>query len=166
MMDITAFNEYLENRYKGQLQHYSGASAKNKKRYNNFQWILIILSTLTTILAALSPIGKFDTHYAVVVTAGLVAILTSGMKTFQYQELWVNHRSTVEQLKPEIYYYQFNVGDYGRPGIDKETLFVSRVEQILTKEHDSWPMLKKVKDKEIIENPPEDTQKNIRDDQA
>lgn len=145
-MDTATFNEYLEKRYYDQLKYYGSASAKNQKRYKNFQWILIILSTLTTILAALPRSGKFDMQYVVVVTAGLVAILTSGLKTFQYQELWVNYRSTIEQLKPEIYYYNFNVGDYGQAGVDKESLFVSRVEQILNKEHDAWPIFKKFQD--------------------
>ena len=168
MMEATVFNEYLENRYKGQLKHYSDASRKNKKRYNNFQWILIILSTLTTILAALPPLPTkeptFDFRYVVVVTAGLVAILTAGLKTFKYEELWVNHRSTAEQLKPEIYYYQFNVGDYGQPGVDKETLFVLRVEQILTKEHESWPMYKKLKDQDKQKDQPlDDLQKKLDD---
>jgi hypothetical protein len=85
-------------------------------------------------------------QFVVVGTSGLVAILTSGLKTFQYQELWVNYRSTLEQLKPEIYYYSFNVGDYGQDGADKESLFISRVEQILNKEHDVWPVAKKIKE--------------------
>lgn len=145
-MDKKDFEDYLKNRYNDQLNYYEKASAKNKKKYKNFQWILIILSTLTTILAALPRSDKFDMQYLVVATSGLVAILTSGLKTFQYQELWVNYRSTIEQLKPEIYYYNFNVGDYAQEGIDKESIFVSRVEQILNKEHDVWPVAKKLKD--------------------
>ena len=143
-MDTAAFNEYLEKRYNDQLKYYESASGKNKNRYKNFQWILIILSTLTTILAAL-PQNEFQIQYVVVATSAIVAILTAGLKTFQYQELWVNYRSTIEQLKPEIYYYNFNVGDYGQAGVDKESLFVSRVEQILNKEHDMWPVSKKIK---------------------
>jgi len=145
-MDTAAFNEYLEKRYYDQLKYYGSASGKNKNRYKNFQWILIILSTLTTILAALPSINNFNMKYVVVATAAIVTILTAGLKTFQYQELWVNYRSTIEQLKPEIYYYNFNVGDYGQAGVDKESLFVSRVEQILNKEHDVWPVAKKLKD--------------------
>ena len=146
-MDKAAFNEYLEKRYSDQLSYYSSASGKNKKKYKNFQWILIIFSTLTTILAALpSSIGNFDLKYVVVATAALVTILTAALKTFQYQELWVNYRSTIEQLKPEIHYYNFNVGEYGQSGVDKESLFVTRVEQILNKEHDVWPVAKKLKD--------------------
>lgn len=146
-MDTKDFEEYLSKRYFDQIDYYEKASGKNKKKYKNFQWILIIFSTLTTILAALpASIGSIDLKYIVVATAAIVTILTAGLKTFQYQELWVNYRSTIEQLKPEIYYYKFNVGDYGQEGVDKETMFVSRIEQILNKEHDVWPVAKKIKD--------------------
>ena len=145
-MDTTEFNDYLKNRYFDQLSYYEKAAGKNKKKYKNFQWILIIFSTLTTILAALPDIPDFDLKYIVVATAAIVTILTAGLKTFQYQELWVSYRSTIELLKPEIYYYKFNVNEYGQAGVDKETLFVFNVEKILNKEHDVWPVAKKIKD--------------------
>ena len=145
-MDKATFNEYLEKRYYEQLSYYDSSSKKNQKRYKNIQWILIILSTVTTILAALPKTELFDFKYLIVISAALVTILTSGLKTFQYQELWITYRSTMEQLKPEIYYYNFGVGDYGKPGADKECLFVTRVEQILSKEHTEWPAVKNLKD--------------------
>ena len=109
--------------------------------------MLIILSTLTTIMAAL-PRDKFDLQYAVVASAALVTVITSALKTFQYQELWVSYRATNEQLKPEIYYYHFNVGDYGKEGADKESIFIKHVEAILNKEHDGWPIIKKMREAE------------------
>lgn len=162
-MDTTEFNEYLKNRYFDQLNYYEKESGKNKKKYKNFQWILIIFSTLTTILAALPVIPNFDLKYIVVATAAIVTILTAGLKTFQYQELWVNYRSTIEQLKPEIYYYKFNVGDYGQEGVDKESTFVSRVEQILNKEHDVWPVSKKLRDQPDLDQQQNDELQNKLD---
>ena len=55
-------------------------------------------------------------------------------------------------LKPEIYYYNFSVGPYAEDGIDKETLFVSRVETILDKEHINWPVAKKIHEAEHPSN--------------
>lgn len=142
-MDASTFTDYLEKRYQDQLNYYEKTSGQNQQKYKLYQWLLIILSTLTTILAAL-PSDKFDLKYFIVVAAGLVTILSSALKTFQYQELWVSYRSTIEQLKPELFYYNFNVGDYGQSGVDKETLFVTRVEGILSKEHESWPIYKQL----------------------
>ena len=144
-MDSKTFQEYLDKRYYDQLNYYEKSSGRNQKRYKNFQWILIILSALTPVLAAMD-LNSFPFNYLVIIISALVAILTTGLKTFQYQELWANYRTTCEQLKPEIHYYNFNVGPYGASGVDKEALFISRVETILDKEHQSWPPAKKNSD--------------------
>jgi len=143
-MKKETFNEYLENRYYDQLNYYEKSSGKNQKKYRNFQWILIILSALTPVLAAINE--NYNLQYLVVIVSAVVAILTTGMKTFQYQELWANYRTTCEQLKPEIHYYNFSIGPYGEKGVDKESLFISRVEGILDKERQSWPPAKKIRE--------------------
>ena len=148
-MEVNNFEDYFEKRYKGQLKYYGSASAKNKKKYNRFQWALIILSTVTTVFAALPPsintfLGPFEPHYVVIITAALVAILTSALYTFQYQELWANYRSTKELLNPEIYKYLFNIGDYqGKSEEEKKATFVMNVETILGNEHTNWSAIKK-----------------------
>ncbi|MEP6952047.1 MAG: DUF4231 domain-containing protein [Ginsengibacter sp.] len=155
-MDTAVFDEYLENRYKKQMEYYSNASAKNRKKYKLFQWILIILSASTPVLAALNGIRFSSTVTApqvnlnilVVIVSGTVAILTTGLKTFNYQELWITYRSTYEKLKPEIYYYNFGIGVYGTKEIDKESLFVTQVEAILDTEHNQWPPAKKLQENE------------------
>ena len=74
-MDKATFNEYLEKRYYEQLSYYDSSSKKNQKRYKNIQWVLIILSTLTTTLAALPKTELFDFKYLIVVSAALVIYL-------------------------------------------------------------------------------------------
>lgn len=141
-MSTTSFSDYLENRYYDQLKYFERSSSKNQKKYKNFQWILIVLSALTPILAAVST--NYEIRYLVIAVSAVVAILTSGMKTFQYQELWTTYRLTSEQLKPEIYYYNFRIGPYSEKGVDRESLFIARVEGILDKERQSWPPAKKI----------------------
>jgi len=143
-MDSKEFQDYLENRYKKQMEYYSKTSVKLQGRYEQFQWILIILSALTPVLAAL--ITKWpQLQISVVIVSAIVAILTTGLKTFQFQELWVSYRSTYEQLKPEIHYYHFGVGPY-ESTVNKDSLFVSRIESILDKEHKQWPVSKKLEE--------------------
>ncbi len=148
-MDSEAFKEYLQKRYYDQLNYYETTAGKNQKKYRNFQWILIVLSALTPVLAA---IDGDNLQYVVVVVSAIVAILTTGMKTFSYQELWATYRATAEQLKPEIYYYNYDVGPYGDSGINKEALFISRIEAILDKEHQGWPPSKKLREEHASDN--------------
>lgn len=144
-MDKEIFNEYVEKRYKDQLNFYSRASSKNQKKYKQFQWVLIVFSATTPILAAFDPQKM---QIPIVIVSALVAVLTAAMKSFQYQELWITYRATNELLKPELHYYHFSVGPYAEVGIDKEKLFVSRVESILDKEHVNWPAAKKLEQKD------------------
>ncbi len=163
-MDPVGFNDYLDKRYFDQINYYENVADRNQRRYKNFQWILIILSTLTTIMAALPKNEIFDAQWLIVVSAATVTVLTAGLKTFQYQELWANYRSTIEQLKPEIYYYNFNIGDYGKAGVDKEKTFVSRVEKILNKEHAGWPVIKELQEQEVPKEHPNNSSEKTPDE--
>lgn len=150
-MDQVTFETYVKERYEKQMDYYRKASEKNQKRYRQFQWILIVLSAITPVIAALSSFNNGHDatsdeylNFIVVIISSTVAILTTGLKTFNYQELWIMYRLTYEKLKPEIHYYYFSVGEYGHPGIDKESLFVSRIEALLDTEHAQWPPAKKL----------------------
>ncbi len=136
-MESENFKEYLEKRYYDQLNYYEKTAGLNQKKYKYFQWVLIVLSALTPILAAI----EWDKIIVIIVSA-IVAILTTGLKTFNYQELWTNYRTTCEQLKPEIHYYNFHVGPYAVSDVDKESLFITRVEAMLDKERQAWPPVK------------------------
>ena len=153
-MDKATFDDYIKNRYEDQMSYYATASRQNRDKYRKFQWTLIILSALTPVMAALNGY-KFgstedsptmDLTIVVVIISAIVAILTTGLKTFNYYELWVTYRNTREELKREIYYYKFTISPYDTPEIDKESLFVSRVESILDKEHSQWPPARKLQE--------------------
>src|SRR6476620_9224764 len=109
-MDKVVFDKYVEERYNDQMGFYDEKSKVNQKKYRQYQWVLIILSALTPVLAALDgksyKFGKLtlsstDLQFTVVTISAIVAILTSVLKTFNYQELWINYRSAHEKLKPE-----------------------------------------------------------------
>ena len=153
-MDKATFDDYVTNRYMKQMEYYRDTAAKNQKKYKLFQWTLIVLSAVTPVLAALSSVSWFQDkdanaigvqliHILLVIVSSIVAILTTGLKTFQYQELWTIYRSTYEQLKPEKYYYDFGIGQYATAE-NKESLFVTRVEAMLDREHANWPPAKKI----------------------
>ncbi|MDF2434026.1 MAG: hypothetical protein JWP44_3657 [Mucilaginibacter sp.] len=149
-MEPNDFQNYLEDRYRHQMAYYKTTAAKNQHLYKNFQWTLIVLSLLTPVFTALklggktSPGGELGIDWTILtlVISSTVAILTTALKTFNYQELWVTARTTYEKLKPEIHYYNFGLGPYANANENKEALFVTRVEAILSMEHDLWPPAK------------------------
>jgi hypothetical protein len=149
-MELSDFEIYLAERYRYQMEYYKATAAKNQRTYRRLQWALIILSLLTPIFTALK-LGDNDfiinnislnVDILTLIIASSVAILTTALKTFNYQELWILSRTTYEQLKPEIHYYNFNLGPYAAPLENKEAIFVTRVEGILQTERSLWPPTK------------------------
>jgi len=108
-METEDFQKYLEERYEDQINWYDKKSAWNQKLYQYFQWSVIILAAITPVLVAIAP---EVTRWPAVIIAALVAIGTTSLKTFKYQENWINYRTTCETLRKEKYFYKAGLGDY------------------------------------------------------
>jgi hypothetical protein len=77
-----------------------------------------------------------------IVTSVFVAIATAAMKTFGYQENWLNYQTTYETLKKEIQFYSAGIGEY-TGAKDREALFVERVENLISRENTLWMSTRK-----------------------
>jgi len=133
-METEDFQKYLKERYEDQINWYDKKSIWNQKLYRYFQWSVIILAAITPVLVA---IHCELTRWLAVFIAALVAIGTSILKTFKYQENWINYRTTCETLRKEIHFYRAGSGDY-RDSEDREALFVERVESLISRENTMW----------------------------
>jgi hypothetical protein len=133
-MDAEEFQKYLKDRYEDQINWYDRKSMWNQTLYRYFQWSIIILAAMTPVLAA---VGPETNRWPGVVVAALVAIGTSLLKTFKYQENWINYRTTCETLRKEIHFYNAGAGDY-EASKDREALFVERVESLISRENTMW----------------------------
>ena len=137
-METSTFKAYLSDRYDDQIKWYDGKSRDNQKKYKAAQFVVIILSASTPVLIEFSGPGSFVelTHLATV-TSVVVAILTTLLKTFKYQENWLTYRTTCETLKKEKYYFDFDLGEYASSN-NKQALFVERVESLISRENTTW----------------------------
>jgi len=140
-MEVAEFKKYLEERYYPEINWYDIKAISNQKIYKIIQWIVIILSAVTPVLVAIG--GTWERWFAVVISA-LVAIGISILKTFKYQENWINYRTTCETLRKEIYYYNANLNDYETSN-DPMSLFVERVEALISRENTLWLSVQKKK---------------------
>lgn len=133
-MDQDKFQAYLKDRYEDQINWYSDSASKNKRFYNFFQWSVIIFSaSLPVLIVSVPDFWKWVT----VILSILLAIGTAGLKTFKFQENWINYRIISEMLKKEKHYYDAKFDEYANAS-DKEALFVDRVEAIISREHNLW----------------------------
>lgn len=139
-MNQQEFNEYLEQRYYDQVNWYDNKANRNEKLFKRCQLALIALSALTPALVTSEQLLTATSAWVgwgAVVTSVAVAILASAIKTFRFQEQWINYRTTCETLRKEIHFYRAGIEGYGDAD-DKEALFVERVENLISRENTMW----------------------------
>jgi glucan phosphoethanolaminetransferase (alkaline phosphatase superfamily) len=135
-MSPEKFRDYLDKRFLDQLNWYDAKAARCKKQYTLLQWGLIVLAAVTPVLIAVDQ-NAYLSKWLPLITGSLVAVLSAAMKTFSFQENWINYRSTAEALKREYHLYQAGAGAY-RNASGSERLFVERAERMFASEHTNW----------------------------
>jgi len=133
-MEKTNFEEYLKERYQDQIDWYSDKASNNKRWYTVFQWGVITFSSIVPVLIVWLP---EPWKWATATLSIILAIGTAGLKTFKFQENWINYRTISETLKKEKYFYQAGLDEYA-DAQDKERLFIERVESLISRENSLW----------------------------
>ncbi len=133
-MEEEKFKKYLKERYEDEISWYDIRSSKNKRYYQCFQWAAIIISASLPAKVVLMPDGL---KLITVVFSVLLAIATGALKTFRFEENWINYRTIAETLKKEKHYYDAGTLEYATAE-DRERLFVERVEALISRENTLW----------------------------
>ncbi len=126
--------QYIKERVDDQLAWYCKKSTSNKNWHFRLQ-----LATL--ISAASVPVISLSSSELIVrmlvAIVGSIAAITAGMVSlYQFRDLWVDYRSTAEQLKFEK--YLFLTGSEPYSSSDSFSLFVIRVENTISQENRGW----------------------------
>jgi len=128
------FEEYLNERYRDQIDYYTSKAGWNKRMYNWFQWSVIIVSSVLPVLVVSF---KEDLKFVAAGLSVVLAIGTSALKAFKFQENWLNYRQLAETLKQEKHFYDAEIGAYATAA-DKRALFVDHVESLISRENAIW----------------------------
>lgn len=146
------FAAYLEDRYYDQIRWYDEQAAWNKRMYQRLQWGLIVFAAVTPVLieVGLDLVETKVFGRAATITALVVAVLSSALKAFKYQENWINYRTTCETLRKEKHFYTAGIGAYSKVD-DREAVFVDQVEAMISRENTLW--LREVKTEVEPEEP-------------
>ncbi|HUI90622.1 MAG TPA: DUF4231 domain-containing protein [Chitinivibrionales bacterium] len=133
-MNAADFSSYIKNRYEEQIKWYSVHSSTNKRFYNVFQWGVIVLSACIPVLIGFLP---EEIKWISIILSIILGIGTTALKTFKFQEIWVNYRTISETLKKEKHFYDAGLDAY-KGAQDKEATFVDRVESLISRENSLW----------------------------
>lgn len=138
------FEDYLKQRHANSVNYYDRQAGKNKRLYHAFQWGVIIISAVMPVIVV-----SYSQEYKMA-AAGLsllLAIGTAALKAFKFQENWLNFRQMAEALQQEKYFYTAELGTYRNVNDDdRRSLFVDRVESLISREHAIWTNLHQQKE--------------------
>lgn len=120
------------SRLEDQISWYDVKSQANQRR---FKW----LKAAQMISAGAVPVvAAFGTPAVVAAMLGALVVLIEGfLQLNQYQQNWINYRSTAEALKHEKYLYLAHAGPYGA-AVDDRALLAERIEGLVSQEHAKW----------------------------
>ena len=80
--------------------------------------------------------GRQWSIFLVAILGALVAILASVLSLNQFQENWIEYRTTCESLKHEKFLFLTNTQPYDED--EPFGLFVQRIENLISKENSNW----------------------------
>lgn len=123
-------------RLEDQITWYDGKSIAQQRTFKTIKVIEIVAAALIPFLAALKApnVGY--------VTAGLgvlITVLEGLLHLNNYQENWINYRSTCEQLRHEKFVFLGNAPPYATANAEeRRALLAERVESLVSQEHAKW----------------------------
>ena len=119
------------DRLEDQIGWYDRRSGENQRRYKWLKLLEIAVAASLPVVAAV--------HSPVWVTGGLAAVivvLEGAQHLFQFQQNWINYRSTAEALRHEQYLYLALAGPYSEG--DRHRQLAERLEGLISQEHAKW----------------------------
>ncbi len=127
--------EYLKQRVDDQIAWYSGKSQRYQKSFKALRLFEITAAAMIPLLSGYVSQCE-GLEYAVGILGFCVAVVAGALGLFQYQEQWVEYRTTSEALKREKFLFLTGVEPYnaGEPF----PLFVTNAENLMSKEQQGW----------------------------
>ena len=128
-------DEYIAERVDNQIGWYDQKSQGAQRWFKRIRGLEIISAGAIPLFAGFGD-GSTWSIIVVGVLGAVVAILASLLSLNQFQENWIEYRTTCESLKHEKYLFLTNAEPYNEE--DPLGLFVQRIESLISKENSTW----------------------------
>lgn len=125
----------MAERVDDQIAWYNGRSQRAQRWFKWIRGLEIVSAGAIPLFAGFGDGSTWSTIVAGALGA-LVAILASLLSLNQFQENWIEYRTTCESLKHEKYLLLTNSEPYNEE--DPFGLFVQRIESLISKENSAW----------------------------
>ena len=128
--------EYVKNRLEQQIDWYDKKSAQNKNKLLFFRIVEIVCAAMIPLLAGYLNNLALPIPITIGVLGVVIAICAGMIALFQFQELWIEYRSTAECLKKEKFLFLTRVKPYNTD--NPLEILVKRTETLITQQNTNW----------------------------
>jgi len=127
--------QYFSQRLDDQIEWYSKESRYNQKMYKSLGLLQIISASLIPFLSGMSSMIPYS-EWLIGILGLIIAVAVGSSVLYKFHENWLAYRSTSEALKYEKILYLSKVSPYEHD--ERFQTLVSRAENIMTNENQSW----------------------------
>ena len=135
-MEMNA-EDYIKQRLDDQINWYDKRSTASQRRYKRLRTLEIVVAAMIPLLVGFST----DAVPALKIAAGLagiiVAVVSGLLALNQYQENWIEYRTTCESLRHHKYRFLTGAEPYADQG-DAFGHLVNNTEDLISKENANW----------------------------
>ena len=128
--------KYLEDRLENQIDWYDRKSISSQKAFKRLQVLIIVASATIPFLSGFMDESTLFLKIAVGLLGLAIATATAILGLYQFQENWLEYRTTCETLRHEKYLFLTGASPYNEE--EPFLLLVERVEGLISKENTNW----------------------------
>lgn len=128
--------EYLKERLESQIDWYDRKSVSNQKWFKRLQVMIIVASATIPFLSGFMDEDTLFLKLLIGVLGLAIATATAVLGLYQFQENWLEYRTTCETLRHEKFLFLTGAAPYDEE--EPFLLLVERVEGLISKENTNW----------------------------
>ncbi len=129
-------DDYITQRLDPQIDWYDGKSLRSQRWYKGLRSIEIVAAASIPFMVGYATDARPSVTFVVGLTGVVVAVISGLLAINQYQEIWIEYRTTCESLRHHKYRFLAKADPYG--GENAFFYLVDNVESLISKENTRW----------------------------
>jgi hypothetical protein len=134
--DRISQDDYFKKRLDNQIDWYDKKSTQSQRWFKRLQVIVIVSSATIPFLSGYMDSETLYLKIAIGLLGLIIAAITAVLGLYQFQENWLEYRTTCETLRHEKYLFLAKAASYNEE--EPFLLLVERVEGLISKENTNW----------------------------
>ncbi len=141
-------DDYITQRLDPQIDWYDVKSLRSQQWYKRLRVIEIVVAASIPFMVGYITDARPSVTFVVGLAGVVVAVISGLLAINQYQEIWIEYRTTCESLRHHRYRFLVKADPYG--GENAFHNLVDNVESLISKENTRWSEYAKAQSEENL----------------